>query len=608
MFRSLYMKLVLILILLIVSLMSVVGVFLINGVSQFYMDEFTRQMDAAFSDNKNFTDSLFSAVEGQAPSSGLTRVALAHSAVLGVDGRQRYVFILDGETGRVLDTPYPAMEDLVDLTPNVLTALTGEPGYKLSLADRIFDCAMPLESTGGQRFIIYIYDSCESLRRLTAALVTIVIEAVFFGLAISIMLALLLSKTMTTPIESLTRSASRVADGDFSRVPDPHSSDEIGVLTHTFNHMARVLRETLEEAGNERDKLSTLFLHMTDGMLAFTRDGALLHVNPAAIRLLNIDMERLSGGERTESDFQALLGDVAALEDELAGLNPPDYIEKTAERGGSHFRVFFAPFGAADSGGNEELREGGIMAVIHDITEQARLDAVRREFVSNVSHELRTPLTNVKSYAETLTDNEGLPPETVRSFAGVIVSEANRMSRIVQDLLTLSKFDYGKMDWRISRVDFATLLTSVRQAMLMEAKRRGLELTLTLEEELPVIFGDRERLEQVVFNILSNSIAYTPEGGSVAMSARCDGRHIVICVADTGVGIPKEELSHLFERFYRVDKARSRAMGGTGLGLSIAREIVQKHYGEIHVESEPGHGTTVSVLLPVSENSRPDEL
>lgn len=608
MFRSLYMKLVLILILLIVSLMSVVGVFLINGVSQFYMDEFSRQMESAFNDNTNFTDSLFSAANGDSPASGLVKAVNAHSAVLGVDGRQRFVFVLDGKTGRVLETLYPDAAEVVDLTPNVLKAISGYPAYKLSLADRIFDCAVPFPGSAGQSFIVYIYDSRESLRRLTASLVTIVIEAVIFGLAISIMLALLLSKTMTTPIESLTRSASRVADGDFSRVPDTYSSDEIGVLTRTFNHMARVLRETLEEAGNERDKLSTLFLHMTDGMLAFTRNGALLHVNPSAIRLLDIDMERVSAGPREESDFQILLGDVASLEEELSGLTPPDYIEKAAERAGSHFRVFFAPFGAADSGGSEALREGGFMAVIHDITEQTRLDAVRREFVSNVSHELRTPLTNVKSYAETLVETEGLPADTVRSFAGVIVGEANRMTRIVQDLLTLSKFDYGKMDWRVTRVDFAALLSSVRQAMLMEAKRRELNLTLTLGEELPVIYGDRERLEQVVFNILSNAIAYTPEGGDVHMNAAFDGSCIVIHVTDTGVGIPKEELPHLFERFYRVDKARSRALGGTGLGLSIAREIVQKHHGDITVESEPGKGTTVSVVVPVDQNSEPDEV
>jgi two-component system sensor histidine kinase VicK len=414
------------------------------------------------------------------------------------------------------------------------------------------------------------------------------------------MLALLLSKTMTTPIENLTRSASRVADGDFTRVPDSDSSDEIGVLTRTFSHMARVLRETLEEVGNERDKFGTLFQHMTDGMAAFTRDGALLHINPAAIRLLGLKEEDGT------ADFRSLLGEVASL-DELSGLSTPDYVEKSAERGGSHFRVFFAPFGGSGLDAESD-DQGGVMAVIHDITEQTRLDNVRREFVSNVSHELRTPLTNVLSYAETLQDGEDLPPETVRSFAGVIVGEANRMTRIVHDLLTLSKFDYGKMDWRISRVDFTALLTGVRQAMLIDAGRRGLDLRLELDKKLPYIYGDRERLEQVVFNILSNALSYTPEGGSVCLSGRHEKGQIVIRVTDTGVGIPRQELDRLFERFYRVDRARSRSLGGTGLGLSIAREIVQRHHGTIRIDSETGQGTTVSVSLPVDKNPDPDLL
>ncbi|MDR1735818.1 MAG: cell wall metabolism sensor histidine kinase WalK [Oscillospiraceae bacterium] len=575
--------------------MAVVGVFLITGVSQFYMNEFSKQMEDAFNNNDNMSRLLHDASDGANAAYVLADVVRSYSAALGIDNRQRFFFILDGRDGKVLESSNADMAGRVDATPNVLTALSGdEAGFALSPADSIFDCAVPVVSASGTRYIIYIVDTRESLQTLTASLVTIVVEAVLFGLAISIMLALLLSKTMTTPIENLTRSAARVAGGDFSSIPDTQSSDEIGVLTHTFSHMARVLRETLEAVGSERDKLGTLFLHMTDGMMAFTRTGALLHINPAAIRLLGIDGDM-------RADFNSLLGDAARL-DEFSELVPPDYVEKAFERGGSHFRIFFAPFGA-DSGGGVPA-EGGIMAVVHDITEQMRLDAVRREFVSNVSHELRTPLTNVKSYAETIMDNEGLPDTTVRDFAGVIVGEANRMTRIVQDLLTLSKFDYGRMDWRISRVDFSVLLPSVRQAMLLDAQRRGLELALELGSGLCAIYGDRERLEQVMFNILSNAMTYSPDGGSVFINAYGDGARIIIHVRDTGVGIPKEDIPKVFERFYRVDKARSRSFGGTGLGLSIAREIVHKHGGAIRIDSELGAGTTVTVSLPIDGGLR----
>ena len=260
---------------------------------------------------------------------------------------------------------------------------------------------------------------------------------------------------------------------------------------------------------------------------------------------------------------------------------------------GRTLSVLFAPYGE---------NERGIIAVIHDITEQRKLDEARREFIANVSHELRTPLTNVKSYTETLIDAAGeLPTDTEVKFLSVIAGETDRMTRIVKDLLTLSKLDCGKMDLHFHRFSMQHMVESVYNAMVLEAGNNGLELTLNIQGKMPDMNGDRERLEQVVINILSNAVKYTPSGGHIVLSAaRRDEGHVMIRVKDDGMGIPKDDIPRLFERFYRVDKARSRAKGGSGLGLAIAKEMVEAHRGTIYLESQLDEGTTVTVVLPTN--------
>ena len=242
------------------------------------------------------------------------------------------------------------------------------------------------------------------------------------------------------------------------------------------------------------------------------------------------------------------------------------------------------------------------MVVIHDVTEQRKSEQTRREFVANVSHELRTPLTNVKSYAETiLSAGDDLPKELRENFLGVIVSEADRMTRIVKDLLTLTKFDYGKMEMNISRFAFREAIENVYKAVALDAQNHKHTLTLECPEDLPQVDGDRERLEQVIMNIVSNAIKYTADGGKIEMVAGTRGKNVFIRVSDNGIGIPEKDLPRLFERFYRVDKARSRESGGTGLGLSIAREILSQHKGDIRIESVYGEGTDVTITLPKAE-------
>ena len=455
----------------------------------------------------------------------------------------------------------------------------------MSIASNIMDLAVPIQG-GSEDYIVYVLDNKDTVNALTSRLFSIILQSLVLGLGICVVLAFLLAQILIPPIRALTTGTRQVAAGEFSQSLDVTSRDEIGMLTRNFNHMSQVLQSTISQVENERNKLSTLFLHMTDGVVAFGPTGQVIHHNPAASRMLS---RSLSG----EDSFDGIFGQEASFE-KLLTLKRSEYLECQKRVGDRELELFMAPFSADKTG-------GGVMVVIHDVTEQRKSEQTRREFVANVSHELRTPLTNVKSYAETLLDaGDDLPPELKKNFLSVIVSEADRMTRIVKDLLTLTKFDYGKMEMNITRFPFAEAVKNVHQAVALDAKNHRHTLTLTCPADLPAIHGDRERIEQVIMNIVSNAIKYTADGGQIDITAGTRGDQVFVNVTDNGIGIPEKDLPRLFERFYRVDKARSRESGGTGLGLSIAKEILTQHQGDIQIESVYGQGTSVTITLPAA--------
>ena len=577
--RSLRTKMVMILVLLILALMAVVGSFLINGVGNYYVDQFHEQMTRVFSQD------LIAELQEEAASSNggpnqLKQLLMAQSD-LGIDLSQRNVYILD-PAGQVLTSSNQQTE--VAMTANLLAAMNGQVGQSGSIASDIMDVAIPIEG-GANSYIVYILDNKAAVDDLTGKLFEIILQSLVLGLVICVILAFLLSQILITPIRALTSGTRQVAAGDFSQKLEVTSRDEIGTLTRNFNHMSQVLQNTISEVENERNKLSTLFLHMTDGVVAFGPTGLMIHCNPAATKMLARNLD-------PTVTFDSVFGEDAEFQ-KLLTLKRSEYLECQKRAGDRELELFMAPFSSDQS-------VGGAMVVIHDVTEQRKSEQTRREFVANVSHELRTPLTNVKSYAETiLSAGDDLPPELRNNFLGVIVSEADRMTRIVKDLLTLTKFDYGKMEMNISRFSFAEAVQNVHKAVALDAQNHGHTLTLDCPDDLPSVDGDRERIEQVIMNIVSNAIKYTPDGGKIAITAGTTGKSVFVRISDNGIGIPEKDLPRLFERFYRVDKARSRESGGTGLGLSIAKEILNQHKGDIRIESVYGEGTDVTITLPI---------
>ncbi len=580
MFRSLHMKLTLILLLLITSLMAVVGTFLTTSVSSFFIDSFYQQMDSVFGAGSDFYPTLRAGAE-EGGAQRLQELVEVRAGSLGVDYSSRNYYILDGDGTLLLGSDE---RNSLDATANLLAAENGRVGDESDITADFMDVAIPIPE-GEPAFIVYILDSKETVSGLNTQLFMIIMQALVIGLLISLLLSFLLSKTMVGPIEKLTAGAEKVAAGDFeSRLP-VESTDEIGVLTGTFNEMASVLRQTLAAVENERTKLDTLFLHMTDGVVAFDHTGKLIHRNPAAVTMLGRTL-----GE--DSRYDQLFGSLYPMEQILA-LHRPDYAEAQQVVGDRMLELYLAPF-------SSDQEKGGVLIVLHDVTEQHRNEERRKEFVANVSHELRTPLTNVRSYAETLRSAEGdIPQEMANSFLDIIISETDRMTHIVQDLLTLSRLDAGNTEMRFAPFSFRESVENVCRANAMEARRHSHSLTCTLAEDMPEISGDRQRLEQVVTNILGNAIKYTPDGGHIAVTGGGSGRSVWVEVADDGIGIPEKDRDRIFDRFYRVDKARSRESGGTGLGLSIAKEIVERHHGSLRLVPREGRGTTIRLVLPI---------
>ena len=583
MFRSLHMKLTLILLLLITSLMAVVGTFLTTSVSSFFIDSFYQQMDSVFGAGSDFYPTLCAGAE-EGGAARLQELVEVRAGSLGVDYSTRNYYILDGGGTLLLGSDERSG---LDATANLLAAENGRVGDESDITADFMDVAIPIPE-GEPDYIVYILDSKETVSGLNTQLFMIIMQALVIGLLISLLLSFLLSKTMVGPIEKLTAGAEKVAAGDFeSRLP-VESTDEIGILTGTFNEMASVLQQTLAAVENERTKLDTLFLHMTDGVVAFDHTGRLIHRNPAAVTMLGRTL-----GE--DSRYDQLFGSLYPMEQILA-LRRPDYAEAQQVVGDRMLELYLAPF-------SSDQEKGGVLIVLHDVTEQHRNEERRKEFVANVSHELRTPLTNVRSYAETLRSAEGdIPQEMENSFLDIIISETDRMTHIVQDLLTLSRLDAGNTEMRFAPFSFRESVENVCRANAMEALRHSHTLTCTLAEDMPEISGDRQRLEQVVTNILGNAIKYTPDGGHIAVTGGGSGRSVWVEVTDDGIGIPEKDRDRIFDRFYRVDKARSRESGGTGLGLSIAKEIVERHHGSLRLVPREGRGTTIRLVLPIDPN------
>ncbi len=583
MFKSIQWKLVGVFLLLVLSVILVSGTVMINSVSEFYHRDFVRQIRQGMTED--VIKQLRVAARSDSPVEAMMESMSIYSSRFGIDSYRNY-YILD-ENGNYLAGSGDGDGAQLERTENILAAMDGVVGDGVKVEQSVMDYACPIDG-GAQDYILYLRDTKEEIYEITRSIFRVMLQALLAGAVIAVLLALVLSKAITQPLAGLTRRVQRLAQGEFEHRSDVLATDELGELTNTFDDMAQTLKHTMEEIAEEKDKMETMIRYMTDGVMSFNRDGQMILCNPAARRLL-----KLSEDQTVSFDsFFRNLGLNVRL-GQFLYFDSQSSMEQIVEFEGAYLAVTIAPIKI------EEEKNTGVVVVWQDMTERQKLDELRKEFVANVSHELKTPLTTIKTYSETLLDDGLENKEMAVSFLGVINKESDRMNRIVSDLLTLSRIDYQKISWRKTKFSIDALLGELTETLSIPAKKHQHSLTYIAPENLPKIIGDRDRIQQLLINILSNAIKYTPNGGTIRIVASVRGDEVHIQVKDNGIGIPKADLDRLFERFYRVDKARSRDRGGTGLGLSIAKEIADAHGGRISIESQEKVGTTVHIYLPI---------
>jgi two-component system sensor histidine kinase VicK len=593
-FRSIQVKLVFVYLLMILVAMELGGFYLLQSLEASYLKDFRYQL----STHGELLVGLLQRDLAEPFTSDHPVRENIERAVRGYTNPGVRVWVLD-RNGVVLAAT-SGHEQLIGKrveNEDIAYALAGTPRDSLwkdpDTAQPFAVSALPVRSPEGDRVVgvIYLRESLENMYANLGRIRRTLLYATGLALGATVILGFALARTITGPIREVTRRAQEMAAGNFDQTITVRSQDEVGQLGRAFNLMTAQLKQTLADIRQEQSRLEAILANMADGLLALDAGGRIIKANPAAQRLLGQPEEALLG--RTVGEVWPDLG----LEED---------VREAAERSSTVSRMLLLDANGGATAIQSYVtalqpdpgRPGGAVIVLHDVTELQRLENMRREFVANVSHELKTPLTTVKSYVETLLDGAVEDPALGTRFLRVVESETDRMVRLVRDLLSLSQMDQGMQGWDIGPVDLPTLVDEAVARLAVPAERKRLQVSRHYQPGLEMANADRDKLMQVLLNVLANAIEFTPEQGRVYVEVLKRGTMAEVVVRDTGIGIPKEDLPRIFERFYRVDKARSRMLGGTGLGLAIARQIVEMHGGQIGITSDLGKGTEVRFTVP----------
>lgn len=446
-----------------------------------------------------------------------------------------------------------------------------------------------LESIGNNQANVELIESINA--QLFQAKIIVIISMIAYTI-ISILIGYFVLKSVVSPMKRLIKSAEKIASGENIKIEDKvqniGDAGDVGDLENAFSIVTNELNQKLNEVNRQKRQIETILLHMTDGIIAFDMDGNIIHINPAAKMLLDLSEKE----NNFDKIFKKLAIDINI--EKIVYLENWTSSEQRKNVGEKYINILFAPFQ------DEKDRPAGVIALIQDITEHVRLDNMRKEFVADVSHELKTPITSIMGYSDTLLECE-YDEETRKKFLTVISSEARRMAKLVTDLLTLSRYDNKKVTQEVTSFDLGELVKKCQEKLRFEIEKKGHNVECFVTASVPPVIADKYGIERVILNILSNAIKYTPDNGTIKVYVGFVYNDAYIKVIDNGIGIPESDLTRIFERFYRVDKARSRELGGTGLGLSIAKEILDKNKGSIDIKSKVGKGTEVVIRIPTKK-------
>ncbi|ALV22373.1 MULTISPECIES: cell wall metabolism sensor histidine kinase WalK [Carnobacterium] len=462
--------------------------------------------------------------------------------------------------------------------------------------DRIWKLVSPIIANDGSNEVLGVISlktNIESVYQQIEEITIIFLNASLISMGLTVLLALFISRAITKPITEMTHQTIQMAEGNYSGQVKIYSEDELGQLSLAINDLSIKVEEAQESTEAERRRLNSVLTHMTDGVIATDRRGKIVIINEMAMEMLNVTQETAIGRSilevlKKEKEFS--LRKLLENEEELSfNFSTPE--NPLILQGG--FSLIQRETGFIS----------GIVCVLHDVTEQEKIERERRDFVSNVSHELRTPLTSMRSYLEALIDGAWKDPEIAPNFLQVTQEETDRMIRMISDLLNLSRMDAGNSELELEYININELMSHVLDRfdmMIQSSDKPKKAFSIKREFTNRQIWAeiDTDKMMQVFDNIMNNAIKYSPDGGTITCRLQETHNSVVISVSDQGMGIPRKDLPHVFDRFYRVDKARARSMGGTGLGLAISKEVIQRHGGKIWVDSIEGKGTTFYVSLP----------
>ncbi|MCL6605907.1 MAG: cell wall metabolism sensor histidine kinase WalK [Paenibacillus sp.] len=600
-FRTIQAKLIIIYVLLILIAMQLIGVYFVSSMKNSLTENFTKDLKARAEMLSILTADKFSSetVTSDDESSVDSLRGMVNN--LYINGAE--IQVLDA-SGKIITTSVPSQNDYVGqrntqtVVSRALQGISDNEEYIIGDDNvRKKVVAKPVVSGGKIVGAIYIAADMKDLYATMSRINSVFLSGLLLALALTAVLGVILAHTITQPIKEMTRHATAVAEGRFNRKMPVFGNDEIGQLSQAFNYMTGRLREALSQNEEEKEKLASILTNMSDGVVATDERGIVILMNRRAALMLGEEGPLPEG-----ASLEVLLGLDREQAVALSGGNAQSsllHLSHHDQEDPKIVRVTFTPI---------HRREGGIagtIAVLQDVTDQENLEESRREFVANVSHELRTPLTTIKSYAEALDDGALDDPQLASRFVGVIRNETERMIRLVTDLLHLSRLDSKEARLRMQNTDISEMLEDVADRFSFQIRQKRIDISTRVRRGISNAWLDRDQIDQVLGNLVSNALKYTPEGGTIELEAsRNEEGMLAISVRDSGIGIPKKDIERIFERFYRVDKARSRNMGGTGLGLSIAREIVKAHGGSISLQSELDQGSKVTFTLPLDEQRR----
>lgn len=453
--------------------------------------------------------------------------------------------------------------------------------------------------------VVYLRASLESVYSNINSITLIYLSAVLITIVIGLLLAIIISQEITRPIEEMRKQTLRIARGDFSGQVRVMGNDELGQLAGAVNNLSVRVEEAQESSDSERRRLDSVLSHMSDGVLATDRRGNVTIVNNMALQLLGVEHDDELIG-KSIIDVLDIRHDYTVRQ--LVNSEQKEMILDMSNSGSNLIlNAYFSPIQ------RESGFVSGLVCVLHDVTSQQKEEQERKEFVSNVSHELRTPLTSVKSYVEALSDGAWQDKEIAPQFLKVVQDETERMIRMINDLLSLSRMDAGTTKLNLEYVNINELFNYIlnRFDMIIKKEEDPKKKKYTIErfftkKDLWVEI-DTDKFTQVIDNIMNNAIKYSPDGGVITARLLETHNHVIMSISDQGLGIPRKDLSHIFDRFFRVDKARSRKQGGTGLGLAISKEVVNMLGGQIWVDSVEGKGSTFYISLPYVPYEEGDE-